>query len=286
MGQSELAIQVPVEVVPSQADLTELLAKTAAIEELFKTAFIPTDRASQCFVWLEELRLLKQCGRVIGPRQVGKSRAATHYREENHKTVSYVKAWSNSSSKRLFSQILKDIRHGAYRGKTKDLRPRLAGCLEPFGIELLIIDNADNLQKEALLDLKQLHEDSGVPIALLGVRALDDILEDSDLMTCFPSLFEFDRLDFEDFQKTLNTIEEDILALPEPSHLSGEGIVEILAGSTQGYMGVLIKIITKAVLHSIEKGHRKVDEKILLNIVNRYGRKYIPQETRKQENKN
>lgn len=284
MGQSELAIQVPVEVVPSQADLTDLLAKTAAIEELFKTAFIPTDRASQCFDWLEELRLLKQCGRVIGPRQVGKSRAATYYREENHKKVSYVKAWSNSSSKRLFSQILKDIRHGAFGGKTKDLRPRLAGCLEPFGIELLIIDNADNLQREALLDLKQLHEDSGVPVVLLGIKALDENLEDFELITCFPSLFEFDRLDYEDFQKTLNTIEDDILALPEPSRLSGEGIFEILAGSTQGYIGVLIKIIIKAVLHSIKKGHCRVDEKVLLNIVNRYGQKYIPQEARQQKN--
>jgi DNA transposition AAA+ family ATPase len=79
-----------------------------------------------------------------------------------------VKAWSNSSSKRLFSQILKDINHAAWRGKSKDLRARLAGCLELFGIELLLIDNADNLQREALIDLKQLHEESGVPLVLIG----------------------------------------------------------------------------------------------------------------------
>lgn len=105
MAESQLAVQVSVEVLAPQLDLTDVLAKTAVIEELFKTAFIPTDRASQYFRWLDELRLLKQCGRVIGPRDVGKSRSSVHYREEDRKRVSCVKAWSNSSSKRLFSQI-------------------------------------------------------------------------------------------------------------------------------------------------------------------------------------
>ena len=280
MAQSQLAVQAPVEVLAPQLDLTDVLAKAAAIEELFKAAFIPTDRASQYFRWLDELRLLKQCGRVIGPRDVGKSRSSLHYREEDRKRVSCVKAWSNSSSKRLFSQILKDINHAAPRGKRHDLRARLAGCLEPFGIELLLIDNADNLQREALLDLKQLHDESGVPIILIGGQDLDSILQNFDLLTCFPTLFEFDRLDYEDFQKTLRTIELDILALPQASNLS-EGIsFEILATSTQAQMGALIKILTKAVLHSLKKGYGRVDETILSNIANRYGKRYIPLEAR------
>lgn len=98
---------------------------------------------------------------------MGKTRAALHYRNEDKKRVSYVKAWSASSSKRLFSQILKDINHAAPTGKRQDLRPRLAGSLELFGLELMIIDNADNLQKEALIDLKQLFEECHVPIVLV-----------------------------------------------------------------------------------------------------------------------
>lgn len=281
MAQSQLAVQVPVEVLAPQLDLTDVLAKTAAIEELFKTAFIPTDRASQYFRWLDELRLLKQCGRVIGPRDGGKSRSSMHYREEDKKRVSCVKAWSNSSSKRLFSQILKDVNHAAPRGKRQDLRSRLAGCLEPFGIELLLVDNADNLQLEALIDLKQLHEESGVPIILIGGQDLDSSLQNLDLLTCFPTLFEFERLDYEDFQKTLRTIELDILALPHASNLSEGTLFEILAASTQARIGILIKILTKAVLHSLKKGHGKVDEAILYNIVNRYGKRYIPPEARR-----
>ena len=280
MTQSELAIHVPVEVMAPTIDLTDLLAKTAAIEELFKTAFIPTDRHSEYSRWLDESRLLKHCGRAIGPRDVGKSRSSIHYRAEDRKRVSHVTAWSNSSSKRLFTQILKDINHAAWRGKRQDLRSRLAGCLELFGIELLLIDNADNLQREALIDLKQLHEESGVPIVLIGGQDLDTSLQNFDLLTCFPTLFEFDPLNEEDFVKTLETIEFDILALPQASKLSEGNLFEILAGSTQARMGVLIKILSKTVLHSLKKGHGKVDEGILNNIANRYGRKYVPIEAR------
>ena len=282
MTESQLATHVPVDVLAPQLDLTDVLTRTAAIEELFKTAFIPTDRTSQYFRWLDELRLLKQCGRVIGPRDVGKSRSSVHYQEEDRKRVSWVKAWSNSSSKRLFSQILKDINHAAPRGKRHDLRSRLAGCLEPFGIGLLLVDNADNLQREALIDLKQLHEESGVPIILIGGQDLDSSLQNFDLLTCFPTLFEFDRLEYEDFQKTLRTIELDILALPQASNLSEGTLFEILATSTQAHMGVLIKILTKAVLHSLKKGHGKVDQAILHNIASRYGKRYIPPEARKK----
>ena len=280
MAQSQFVPQTPVEVLAPELDMTSLLAKTAEIEELFKIAFIPTERASQYFRWLDELRLLKQCGRAIGPRDVGKTRASIHYRTEDAKRVSYVKAWSNSSSRRLFSQILKDIDHAAPKGRREDLRQRLAGCLEPFGIEILIIDNADNLQREVLVDLKHLHETSGVPIILAGDYALDSMLQNHDFRECYPTLFEFDPLDEEDFAKTLRAIEVDILDLPHVSNLAEGTMFETLATHTGARMGRVLKILTKAVLRSLKKGHGKVDEGILLNIANRYGRQYIPLEVR------
>ena len=280
MAQSELAIHVPVEVLATQLDITDLLAKAVTIEELFKTAFIPTDRHSEYARWIDELRILKHCGRAIGPKHVGKSRSSVNYREEDIKRVSCVKAWSNSSSRRLFSQILKDINHAAWRGKPKDLQARLAGCIKLFGIELLLIDNADNLQREALIDLKQLHEESGVPIVLIGGKDLDNTLVNFDLLTCFPTLFEFDVLDEEDLKKTLETIELDILALPQASNIWEGRLFEILRNSTQSRMGILIEILSKTVLHSLRKGHGKVDEGILSNIANRYGRQYVPLEVR------
>ncbi|MEH2045232.1 ATP-binding protein [Nostoc sp.] len=282
MAQSQLATQSFVEVLAPKLDLNDQIAKTIDIEEFFRSCFITTDRASECFRWLDELRLLKQCGRIIGPRDVGKSRASLHYRDEDKKRVSYVKAWSASSSKRLFSQILKDINHAAPTGKRQDLRPRLAGSLELFGLEIVIIDNAENLQKEAFLDLKQLFEESNIPIVLVGGKELDDILQDCDLLTVFPTLYEFERLEYEDFKKTLSTIELDILSLREASNLAEGTIFDILALSTSARMGLLVKILTKAVLHSLKNGFSRVDESILEKIASRYGRKYVPLENKKR----
>ena len=93
---AKLAIHVPVEVLAPTIDFTDLLAKMATIEELFKTAFIPTDRHSEYARWIDELRILKHCGGAIGPRDVGNSRSCVHYRDEDRKRVSCVKAWSKS----------------------------------------------------------------------------------------------------------------------------------------------------------------------------------------------
>ena len=279
MTQSELVIHVPVEVLAPTIDITDLLAQAAAIEELFKAVFISTNRHSEYSRWLDELRAFKHCGRAIGPRHVGKSRSSAQYRDEHIKRVSHVEAWTNLSSQRLFSQILKDIKHAAWRGKGQDLRPRLAESLKLFGIDLVLIDNAHHLQEDALIDLKQLHKESGVPIILIGCKKLDENLENGDLLTCFPTLFEFDALDEEDFTKTLKDIEE-ILALPQSSNLSEKTLFEILRNSTQSRMGILIEILSKTVLHSLKKGHGKVDEGILSNIANRHGRRYVPLEAR------
>jgi hypothetical protein len=125
-----------------------------------------------------------------------------------------------------------------------------------------------------------LFEESGVPIVLIGGHELDHALQGFDLLTCFPTLFSFDRLDHEDFRKTLRTIEMDIISLPEASNLTEGEAFEILASSTGARRGVLIKILTKSILHSLKKGFGKVDVGILENIANRYGKPYIPPEAR------
>jgi hypothetical protein len=57
---------------------------------------------------------------------------------------------------------------------------------------------------------------------------------------------------------------------------------ETLVVRTDARMGVLIKILTKAVLHSLKKGFGKVDEGILEKIASRYGMRYVPLEARKE----
>jgi len=61
MARSQLATQATVEVLAPRLDSAAQLAKAAEIEEIFRTAFIPTDRASEYFRWLDELRFLSSC---------------------------------------------------------------------------------------------------------------------------------------------------------------------------------------------------------------------------------
>ncbi|WP_256874503.1 hypothetical protein [Nostoc sp. C057] len=74
----------------------------------------------------------------------------------------------------------------------------------------------------------------------------------------------------------------DILSLPEASNLAEGTIFEILALSTSARMGLLVKILTKAVLHSLKNGFSRVDESILEKIASHYGRKYVPLENKKR----
>ena len=65
------------------------------------------------------------------------------------------------------------------------------------------------------------------PQLLAGVKELDELLQDCDLLTNFPTLYEFEQLEYDDFKKTLTTIELDILSLPEASNLAEGNIFEI-----------------------------------------------------------
>ena len=58
MAQPQLATQSIVEVLAPRLDIKAQIAKTIDIEEIFRACFITTDRASECFRWLDELRIL------------------------------------------------------------------------------------------------------------------------------------------------------------------------------------------------------------------------------------
>lgn len=274
MTQTELAIHTPVEVLNTQLDINDLLAKIATIEELFKTSFIPTNCHSRYARWIDKSRILKRCGRAVSSSHTGISRSSIHYRNEDRKRISYVCASTKITSNKLFSLILKDVNHAAWRGNSKDLQARLVECLDVFGINLLLIDNAEYLQRETILDIKQIHKETGIPIILIGKRVLNSNLIKNDFSIYFPALFEFDPLDEEDFKKTLETIELDILALPQASNLWEGRLFEMLVSSTQSRIGILIEVLSEAVMDSLSKGHERIDETVLQNIANRNENNY------------
>lgn len=267
-----------VEVLPPCRDLSiGAKAVVAEIEQSLRSDFIPTEYAKHYFQELDRYRSLRQGVRVIGPRLTGKSAASQHYAQMNGKRAVLVSAPSNCSSRRLHGRILMAVGHAAPQGKCKDLRPRVAGCLRPFGYEMVIVDHAENLQKEVFIDLKSLMAEQGITVVLCGTPDLDQLLDDYGLLDWFPHLYSFGSLTATDLIATLNTIENQYLKLPEASGLAEGQNLQTLALKTHSHIGKLVKVIQAATLRSLEKGLRKIDSDILVKVADKYGAKYVPE---------
>lgn len=265
-----------VEVLPPCRDLSiGAKAIVAEIEQSLRSQFIPTAYSKHYFEELDNYRSLRQGVRVIGERLTGKSAASRYYVQMPDKRAVLVSAPSNCSSRRLHGRILMAVGHAAPRGKRKDLYPRVAGCLRPFGYEMVIVDNAGNLQEEAFIDLKNLMDEQGITIVLCGTGDLDQLLEDYGLLDWFPHLYTFGSLNAPDLIATLNTIENQYLRLPEASRLAEGENFQTLTVETHSYIGKLIQVILAATLRSLEKGFQKIDSAILEKAANKLGAKYV-----------
>lgn len=247
---SELAPQAIVEVVDSLADTN---AKVSALERLISIGYIPTKVAETGITWIDERRFLKQCGRLVGPRESGKSRLCEEYENRDFDRVIRLKAPTNCSSKKLHRLILKAMNHAAKVRHRDDPRPIVVNSVTPLGVEVILVDNAHNLDLEALSDLKDLYDETGVTIIFSGTSDLDVSLDKAELLGSFPYSYPLNPLSEADFKKVLDTIEEKVLNLPSKSLLSEGEKFEILTTCTGSLIGRLVKLLPTAILHSVQK---------------------------------
>lgn len=279
MALSKSISHPQVEVLSPCRDLSiGVEAVIADIAKELRSDFIETEYAKSYFGLLDNYRQMGQGVRVIGPPLSGKSKASKYYGEMIQKKTAYTAVPSNCSSRRMHERLLKAVRHAAPGSRRTDVQSKLAGCLSPFGYEMVIVDQGENLQKEALKDLTNLIGGKGIPVVVCGTRELDQFLEDIGLIDWFPNLYSFGSLTYEDFKATLNKIENEYLRLPEPSFLSEGENFQTLVIKTNTYIGKLINVIEKATFRSLKKGLRKVDSKIIQQVANEYGKRYVEPE--------
>jgi DNA transposition AAA+ family ATPase len=247
---SDLAPQVIVEVVASLADTK---AKVSALERIISSGFIPTQVAKTGINWIDERRFLKQCGRLVGPRESGKSRLCEEYENRDFDRVIRLKAPTNCSSKKLHRLILEEMNHAAKVRRRDDPRPIVVESVTSLGVEVILVDNAHNLDLEALSDLKDLYDETRVTIIFAGTSDLDISLEKAELLGSFPYSYPLNPLSEDDLKKVLDAIEEKALNLPYKSSLSEGEKFEILTTCTGSLIGRLMKLLPTAILHSIER---------------------------------
>jgi DNA transposition AAA+ family ATPase len=276
MTSSESISQPAIQVLPPCRDLSiGVEAVIADIVTSLRSGFIETEYAKYYFKTLDNYRKMGQGVRVIGPRLSGKSKASRRYGELTDKKTAYSDVPSNCSSRRMHERLLRAMRHADPGGRRTDVQSKLNGCITPFGYEMIIVDQGEKLQKEALEDLAVLMGKKGIPVVVCGTPALDQYLEDIGLLDWFPNLFSFDSLNSVDFIQTLQTIENEYLRLPEPSNLATGENFQTLAIYTHSYIGIIINIVEKAVVQSLQKGHFGIDSSILKQVSEKYGKRYV-----------
>ncbi|BAU13919.1 unknown protein [Leptolyngbya sp. NIES-3755] len=276
MTPSESISQPSIQVLSPCRDLSVGVKTVIAdIVTSLRSEFIETEYTDHYFKFLDNYRRMGQGVRVIGPRLSGKSKASKRYGELAEKKTAYTDVPANCSSRRMHERLLKAVRHADPGGRRTDVQSKLAGCLIPFGYEMIIVDQGEKLQEEALADLATLMGNKGVPVVVCGTPALDQYLDDIGLLNWFPNLYSFGSLTSNDFTQTLSKIEDQYLRLPEPSNLATGENFQTLAIYTHSYVGLIINVIEKAVVQSLQEGHLRIDSNILKQVSEKYGKRYV-----------
>ena len=137
----------------------------AEVERIGKAnTYLPLDRDTELFDWLDDQRDAKLCGYVTSATGSGLLKACQLYRTQYVKrrgtlleipaTVLYAEIEQHGGPTDLYCSILEEIGHPlANVGALRDLRSRAWGTIKGYGVKLLVIGNADYITLEGFNEL-------------------------------------------------------------------------------------------------------------------------------------
>lgn len=141
--------------------------------------FFQTEAIKTCYIVFDLIRESSDIGLVTGPAGIGKSTASRKYAAENKTVISFVAEESNGMSWGVVGGICSCLDMRKWQpGKMKRaefVREKLTGSER-----LIIVDNAQRLCGSGLRWLFDLHDHTGVSIALVGNPEVLDKLKHSD----------------------------------------------------------------------------------------------------------
>jgi DNA transposition AAA+ family ATPase len=231
--------------------------------------------------WLDGKRQAKQPCRIVGDSRTGKTVACDTYRL-GHKPIQepgklpivpvvYIQVPQECSSKELFWNILKYLKYQITKGTVAELRERTMRALKSCGVEMVIIDEADNLKLKTFADVRDIFDKLEIPVVLVGTIRLDTLIKrDEQVYNRFRACHRFGRLLGEEFRRTVEIWEKEILKLPVASNLVSKSKLGLLQESTEGYIGLLDMILREAGIRSLKKGLPKIDLDTLKEVTTEY----------------
>jgi DNA transposition AAA+ family ATPase len=251
------------------------------IQRLNRKTFVPVEQVKSLHEWLEGKRQSRQSGRVVGESRTGKTMGCDAYRLR-HKPkqqpgkpptvpVLYLQIPQECGAKELFSAILEHLKYQVVKGTIAEIRDRTLRVLKGCGVEMLIIDEADRFKPKTFAEVRDIFDQLEIPVILVGTDRLDVVIKrDEQVYNRFRSCHRFGKLSGEEFKRTVEIWEKQILKLPVASNLSNKTMLKVLGEATGGYIGLLDMILREAGIRALKKGLSKIDLETLKEVAGEY----------------
>lgn len=253
----------------------------AEIERLRGRDIVMLEQVRKLHDWLEGKRRSRQCCRVVGESRTGKTMACDAYRLR-HKPkqevgkppivpVVYVQPSQDCGARELFGVIIEHLKYKMVKGTVAEIRTRTLQVLKGCQVEMLIIDEADRLKPKTFADVRDIFDNLGISVVLVGTDRLDAVIKrDEQVYNRFRACHRFGKLSGAEFQQTVEIWERDVLKLPVASNLGTKTMLKTLGEATGGYIGLMDMILREAAIRALEKGLKKIDQATLKEVAEEY----------------
>ncbi len=252
------------------------------IRRLQKTQIVALEQVRLVHEWLDQQRLCRQPGRIIGDSRTGKSCSIASYLREHPPTqvqgqppkipVLSIQVPQECGAKVLYTLILKALKFKVTQGAIADLRERAYKHLRDCGVEMLVIDEADRIRAKTFADVRDIFDNLGIAVILVGTDRLDVVIgRDEQVKNRFYAQFRMGVLTPVQFEQAVRIWEEMILRSPVPSNLTAKGTLKLLREKTRGYIGLLDMILRQAAIAALQKGESKIELDTLKNVMDGFG---------------
>lgn len=253
----------------------------ADIQRLQGKSFVPLEQVKVLHNWLEGKRQSRLSGRVVGESRTGKTMGCDAYRlrhkpiQEHGKPptvpVVYIQIPQDCGAKDLFSMILEHLKYRVVKATVANIRDRTFKVLKSCAVEMVIIDEADRFKPKTFAEVRDIFDKLQIPVILVGTDRLDAVIKrDEQVYNRFRACHRFGRFSGEDFKRTVEIWEKQILKLPVASNLSSMKMLKILGQATGGYIGLLDMILREAAIRALKKGLQKIDLETLKEVTQEY----------------
>ena len=252
------------------------------IRRLQHDKIVAVEQLRSLHAWLDDRRLCRQPGRILGESRTGKTSSVKSYELDHPPSqtagqppivpVMTAQVPQDCGAKDLYTLIIEALKFKVTRGTTADLRRRAYKHLQDCKVEMLVIDEADRIKAKFFADVRDISDRLDISVVLVGTDRLDAVIgRDEQVKNRFFAHFRMGILNPVQFEQTVLIWEQQILRLPVPSNLTAKPTLKLLREKTRGYIGILDMILRQSAIAALRKGESKIDLQTLKEVMAGYG---------------